>query len=132
MARKRYFTVEQANAIVKAIRPLIEEILAIRQDLVERQEQLWKVVEQALGNGGSRMASQLVLEFERLQRIVEDIQATGALIKDVNVGLVDFPAWRDGREVYLCWKYGEEEIAFWHEIEDGFAGRQPLDTFPGE
>ena len=51
------------------------------------------------------------------------------LIKDINLGLLDFPALKDGREVYLCWQYGEGEIAFWHEVEAGFAGRQPIDSF---
>jgi hypothetical protein len=51
------------------------------------------------------------------------------LIKDVNLGLLDFPALKDGREVYFCWQYGEGEIAFWHEIEAGYAGRQPIDGF---
>jgi hypothetical protein len=53
----------------------------------------------------------------------------GVLIKDINTGLLDFPAIRDEREVYLCWKFGEDDIAFWHEIEEGFAGRQSIDNF---
>ena len=57
------------------------------------------------------------------------IQDTGALIKDINIGLLDFPALRDGREVYLCWQYGEGDIAYWHEIDAGYEGRQPIDSF---
>ena len=68
-------------------------------------------------------------DFEKLDLLVHHILDTGVLIKDINIGLLDFPAFKDGREVYLCWQYGEGEIAFWHEIEAGYAGRQPISTF---
>jgi hypothetical protein len=71
----------------------------------------------------------MVQDFEKFDVLIHEIQATGVLIKDINLGLLDFPALKDGREVYLCWQYGEGEIAFWHEIEAGFAGRQPIDSF---
>ena len=63
---------------------------------------------------------------EELDGIVEEIEASGAHLKDVQLGLVDFPAEREGEIVYLCWQFGEPEVAFWHRVEDGFAGRQPL------
>jgi hypothetical protein len=126
----RYFTLEQANAIVKAIRPLIGEILQIRQAIVDRQPQVWPVVAKSAGNGGSKEASQMVQEFQRLDHLVREIQATGAVLKDINTGLVDFTTLRNGREVYLCWKYGEEKIAYWHEIDAGFAGRKLWDEKP--
>jgi len=69
----------------------------------------------------------------QLQKAVNQIQATGCLVKDLDEGLVDFPTLRDGEEVYLCWKLGEERIAYWHGMEEGFAGRKPLeDEIPGE
>jgi hypothetical protein len=71
----------------------------------------------------------MVQDFERLDVLVHQIQDLGVLIKDINLGLLDFPALKDGRGVYLCWRYGEGEIAYWHEIEAGFAGRQPIETF---
>lgn len=123
----RYFTLPQANAIVIAIRPLVREILSIRDAIIERQAEVWPVIEKAVGNGGNQAASQMVREFDRLDHLVREIQATGAILKDLNLGLVDFPALREGREIYLCWKYGEGEIGFWHEVEDGFAGRQPVE-----
>lgn len=125
----RYFTLQEANAALTVIRPLMDEVQAIRLDLLARQPDVWPVVERAAGNGGSRTASKLVREFERFDALVHQIQATGALFKDINLGLLDFPALKDGREVYLCWKYGEGEIAHWHEIELGYAGRQPIDNF---
>jgi hypothetical protein len=69
------------------------------------------------------------LEFKRLDVLVHKIRDTGVLFKDINLGLLDFPALKDGREIYLCWKYGEGEIAFWHEIEAGYAGRRPIASF---
>ncbi|OGO33401.1 MAG: hypothetical protein A2Z16_00810 [Chloroflexi bacterium RBG_16_54_18] len=121
----RYFTFEQANAMVRMIRPMMAEILRLRQLILDRQPEVWPVVEKAAGNGGSREASLAAREFQRLDSLVREIQATGAVIKDINHGLVDFPAMKEEREVYLCWKYGEEEIRFWHEIDTGFASRQP-------
>src|SRR6266700_1051314 len=64
--------------------------------------------------------------MEELDGIVAEIEASGAHLKDVQLGLVDFPAELDGEIVYLCWQFGEPEVAFWHRIEDGFAGRRPL------
>jgi len=125
--KPRYFTFEQANAMVRMIRPMMAEILRLRQAILDRQPEVWPVVEKAAGNGGSREASLAAREFQRLDSLVREIQATGAVIKDINHGLVDFPAVREEREVYLCWKYGEEEIRFWHEIDTGYASRQPWD-----
>jgi len=123
------FTLEQARSTLTEIRPLMDEIQAIRQKILTRRPNVWPVVERAAGNGGSQAASKLVREFERLDALVHQVQDTGVLFKDINLGLLDFPALRNGREVYLCWKYGEEDIEFWHEIEAGYAGRQPITSF---
>ena len=126
---ERYFTLQEANAAVDVIRPLVEEVQAIRKVVLARSPDLWPALERSAGNGGSRTLSRLVQEFERLDELVHAILAAGAEIKDLSVGLLDFPAWRADHAVYLCWKHGENEIEFWHEIEDGFAGRQPIATF---
>ena len=125
----RQFTLQEANQALDVIRPLMDEIQKIRQEILARRPEIWPMVERSAGNGGSQAASKLVKEFERLDALVHQVQATGALFKDINLGLLDFPALRDGREVYLCWKYGEDDIAFWHEIEAGYAGRQSINTF---
>ncbi|HSQ26401.1 MAG TPA: DUF2203 domain-containing protein [Anaerolineales bacterium] len=121
---KRYFTIEVANAVVLAIRPIIAEILELRQVILKREPEIWPVVSKAAGNGGSDQASKMTEDFARLNRLAGEVQATGAEIKDINTGLVDFLALRDGREVYLCWQFGEDEVLFWHELEGGFANRQ--------
>lgn len=124
---EHYFTLEEANATVQVIRPVVREILQIRAAVLERQPEVWPVVEKAAGNGGSRAASELAQEFGRLDNLVREILATGAILKDINTGLVDFLSKRGDREVYLCWKYGEGQIDFWHDLDSGFDGRQPID-----
>lgn len=121
-----YFTLEQAQAALDIIRPLVGEILEIRQSILKREPEVWPVLAKAAGNGGSKVASEIAQEFGRLDQVVRAILATGALLKDINLGLVDFPAWLERREIYLCWKYGEATIGFWHEIDGSFSGRRPI------
>lgn len=125
----RYFTLQEANATLDVIRPLIEDVQAIRRKILDKQPEAWPAMEKAAGNGGNRALSSMVQDFEKLDALIHRIQETDVLIKDINLGLLDFPALKDGREVYLCWQYGEGEIAFWHEIEAGYAGRQSIESF---
>jgi hypothetical protein len=125
----KFFTLEQANDALKVIRPLMEEIQSIRQKILEKQPETWTAIEKSVGNGGNRTLSRMVRDFERLDALVHRILDTGAQIKDINIGLLDFSAMKDGREVYLCWQYGEGEIAYWHEVDAGYTGRQPIDRF---
>lgn len=125
----RYFTLTEANATLTLIRPWVEEAIRIRDEVMARQPEIWPVIERAVGNGGNAAISKVFFDFNRLDDLVHRIQETGAIVKDISIGLVDFPALREGREVYLCWKYGEEQIQFWHEPEAGFAGRQPIEQF---
>ena len=122
----RYFTLDEASATLDLIRPLLAEIQEIRQTILEKQPEVWPVLAKSAGNGGSLAASQVEHEFSRLNQLVHRIQATGAVLKDLDLGLIDFPAQRNGREVYLCWKYDEDQIRYWHDLDTGFAGRQPL------
>jgi hypothetical protein len=124
-----YFTLAEANAALQIIKPLMEKIQAIRKNILAQKPEAWSVVEKAAGNGGSKAASLLAMDFEQLDQCVHQIQTIGAVLKDINLGLLDFSAWRADHEVYLCWKYGEQNIEYWHEIEAGFAGRQPIETF---
>ena len=125
----QYFTLQEANETLNIIRPLMDEVQVIRQKILENQPEAWPAIEKSAGNGGNRALSNLVQEFEKLDALVHQIQDTGAQIKDINTGLLDFSALKNGREVYLCWQHGEDDIQYWHEIEAGFAGRQPIDLF---
>jgi len=125
----KYFTLQEANEALISIRTWMDEIQTIRAEILKHQPEIWSVMEKSAGNGGNPTLSRMVKSFDRLDALIHAIQDSGALIKDINTGLLDFPALRDGREVYLCWKYGEGDIEFWHEIEDGFAGRQSIELF---
>jgi len=125
----QYFTLQEANEALNTIRPLMDEVQAIRQKILQNQPEAWPAIEKSAGNGGNRALGRMVQDFEKLDALVHQIQDTGAQIKDINIGLLDFSALKDGREVYLCWQYGETDIAFWHEVEEGYAGRQPIENF---
>ena len=125
----RYFSLQEANETLNIIRPLVDDIQTIREAILKNQPEAWPAIEKSAGNGGNRALSNMVKDFEKLDTLVHQIQDMGVLIKDINLGLLDFPPVKDGREVYLCWQYGEGEIAFWHEVEAGFAGRQSIETF---
>lgn len=120
------FTVEEANALLPQVRELIENILKARQQALAKRPDLWPVLETAAGNGGSKKAGELLAVFTKFEQAVLALQEMGCQLKGVEQGLVDFPAEMDGRQVYLCWKYNEPEILFWHDIDAGFAGRQRL------
>ena len=129
----RYFTPDEANAALEELRPLAEEMVGRRQALVEAQERRASLGAQVVTNGGDLTPSDFAEADEELEqaatelaRVVERIQAEGVLIKDLDRGLLDFPALREGEEILLCWELGEDHVAFWHGVEEGFAGRKPL------
>jgi len=126
---QKFFTLQEANQALKIIRPLMDEVQAIREKILANQPEAWPAIEKSAGNGGNQALSRMVDDFEKLDSIIHQILDTGVQIKDINIGLLDFSATRNGHEVYLCWKYGEEDIAFWHDIEAGYAGRQPIESF---
>jgi hypothetical protein len=126
-SEKKYFTVEEAN---KAL-PLLRVVTTLAGDLRERQQRLTGLMD----TGAPSPAHQEELEgmraeFERGQEQMrayqEELAKLHVELKDFFTGLVDFPAQRDGREVYLCWRLGEAEVAHWHELDAGFSGRQSL------
>ena len=125
----QYFTLQEANEALQIIRPLMDEVQKIRQKILANQPEAWPAIEKSAGNGGNKALSRMVQDFEQLDALIHQILDTGVQIKDINTGLLDFSATRDGREVYLCWKHGEYEIAFWHEVDAGFSGRQPIESF---
>jgi hypothetical protein len=127
------FTPDEANAALTELRPLVEELVADKRALDEAQERADEVSSRISGNGGdlppARLAEVHDLVSRRataLARTLEQIQSLGVVVKDLDSGLVDFPSVRDGEDVLLCWQLGEDEVAFWHRYEDGYAGRRPI------
>jgi hypothetical protein len=133
MAR-RYFTPEEANALLPEVREAAEVLVGHRRALIEATAKRTHLASQIAGNGGDfdpqeprELEEELEGEAAAVGHAVERLEGLGVLVKDADRGLVDFPALREsGEEVLLCWQVGEDEIAFWHGVEEGFAGRKPL------
>ena len=134
--KKKYFTVAEANASLPLVRSIVKDLTELAIDMRARYERLMHVQP---GTGGTSDAHQKELqraqeEFEhdqdRLRDYEQELTDLGVCLKDYQAGLIDFPCWVDNREVYLCWRLGEPEVAFWHEIDAGFAGRRRLTANP--
>jgi hypothetical protein len=131
--KKKYFTVAQANASLPLMRVILRDVTALARDLQERHERLMRILPSdriTIGEAHREELEQVRAEFEReQQRMLEyqqELESLGVELKDYNTGLIDFLHWMDGREVYLCWRLGEPEVLYWHDLEAGFAGRQRL------
>ena len=126
VADRRYFTVTEADALLPRLTILLDQLRAARKAIRAARADLLPVLEAAVGNGGSRKAGDLLPEFRRMEEALLRIREIGCELKDIDQGLLDFPALVENHEIYLCWRYGEDRIRYWHEMDEGFAGRQPL------
>ena len=129
----RTFTPEAANEALAEVRPLAERMVAARQELADAQRAQAELVAVIAGNGGGVDSAELAQAAKEVERLageivgaVQQIQDLGAVVKDVDSGLVDFPAVHRGQDVLLCWRLGEDEVGYWHDLESGFAGRREL------
>jgi hypothetical protein len=120
------FTLAEANALVAQLDELLGEMTQQRDQIVAMGDLLQPVLQRAGGNGGSKAGGEYLLLLQRFNASLSFVQELGCELKDLDQGLIDFPSYRDGKLVYLCWKRGEPKIEFWHDIESGFGGRQPL------
>lgn len=123
----RYFTLAEARSLLPRVKELMQAAQTARSEILRLRPELWPVLRSAALNGGSREAGEALFQFKKLEAGVKGILALGVVVKDVDAGLVDFLGTRAGHDIYLCWRYGEEDISYWHEIEAGFAGRRPID-----
>lgn len=129
----KYFTLDEATALLPTLRPILEQIIGLRARLERTERDLVSLHWKARTNGhveyqgsfgeGQSARSTLLAEINAL---LVQIHELGVELKDPSLGLIDFPSLREGREVYLCWRLGETAIGYWHELDTGFAGRQPL------
>ncbi len=123
---QKLFSVEEANALLPELKKLLDEARARRDAMREKAPDLQPILEAASSNGGGKKGSEFGVDAYRLHLSVGRITELGVVLKDLDSGLLDFPHSREGRVVFLCWHPPEERVGFWHEIEAGYAGRQPL------
>jgi hypothetical protein len=131
--KKKYFTAAQANASLPLVRAIVSDIVHRAAELRERHERLRGVGpsdQTSLDKAHREEVSQIQADLERDQEAISEyfaeLSRLGIELKDPFTGLVDFPCWMNDHEVYLCWRHGEPEVAHWHELDAGFAGRQKL------
>ena len=130
---RRHFILEEANALLPWLRETLAGVMPLRDELAARQAELLALLRDRRGNGASskeKEATELQRTVDRvtqqLQRRLREISDKGIIVRDLGRWLVDFPSYREGREVYLCWIRGEEQIGYWHETNTGYGSRQPL------
>lgn len=129
----KLFTVDEANRLIPRLTELLKQLKELRDEGEELQARL-AAEEKKIERNGHGISEAEAAEIHRrlgqlmdaVGAIVREIHEHGCELKDVEMGLVDFPALREGRRVYLCWRLGEPRLMYWHEIDAGFAGRQPL------
>jgi hypothetical protein len=131
----RLFTLTEAERTRREVEPVLIEAIELRRKLAPLDEDLSAVATRIQWSGGLAVDYEKTarVRFERerltdsLKEALEKIQSTGCVVKDLDTGLLDFPAIVNNEEVYLCWRLGEERIRFWHRQDEGFSGRKPLD-----
>ena len=129
----RLFTLDEANAALVELRPIVARMVEHRRKLTAAQKRQAELVMRVASNGGDmapsdlrEVADTIQAEATAISECAEQINAAGAQVKSLEEGLLDFPAQRGDEVVLLCWKLGEDEIAYWHGVDEGFAGRKPL------
>ena len=129
------FTLAEAESLLPQVGQLLREAVSLKSDYQEAEQAVDGLLQRIMISGGLVVDRERALEErgrrdrtgDRLKGMVERIQEMGCVIKDLDMGLVDFPTLFRGEEVYLCWKMDEPGIAYWHGVHEGFAGRKPID-----
>ena len=127
-----YFTREEAEALLPAITLILHRIQDEREKMSTIEGELEALQVQSMGNGHhlhervQSLQRAVVEAVQSMRNAIEELQEVGCELKDPDTGLIDFLSLRNGREVYLCWRLGEDRIRFWHDLDTGIAGRQPL------
>jgi hypothetical protein len=131
---KRVFTPAEANSALDEVRAAAERLVEVRARMRELVRAQGSLVTAIGGNGGGYAASDLNAAQAELEQLSEraggcvaELEELGVTVKDLDLGLLDFPALHEGREIELCWHVGEPSVAYWHELGAGYAGRKPID-----
>jgi hypothetical protein len=126
LVHERHFTRAEASALLPQLTTLLSQLRDARDELTDTETHE-ALSEAAPTNGGGEQGRRVGIAFLEVRRLIDTVEQAGIVLRDIDRGLIDFPALIDGREVYLCWELGEEEVAYWHDLEGGYGGRKPLD-----
>jgi hypothetical protein len=126
LVHERHFTRAEANALLPRLNELLSQLRDSKDELTDTEAHE-ALSDAAPSNGGGDEGKRVGVAFLEVRRMLETIEQAGIVLRDIDRGLVDFPAVIDGREVYLCWELGEAEVAYWHDLDGGYGGREPLD-----
>jgi hypothetical protein len=131
---RRLFTPAEANSALEQVRPAAERLVALRARMRELVTEQGRHVTTIGGNGAGYAATDLGAAQAELAELVKaaaalvaELEEIGVVVKDLDVGLLDFPALREGEAVELCWQVGEDAVRYWHPLEAGYRGRKPID-----
>ena len=122
---EKHFTLDEANALLPELRDLLRGIQSVRTHLVVDLERAAPVLQLSRSNGGGQETSGYLTRIHELNDQLGRLAELGIQLKDIDRGLIDFPAWRGEQEVFLCWHLDEDDVRYWHDLESGYAGRQP-------
>lgn len=131
----RRFNHAEAQSLIPQVDRLLRDAVALKAEFQEAEREFNSFKGRIAMTGGMVVDREPVLDARhrrdgaggRLRAVIEEVQDIGCLIKDLDIGLIDFPTLLRGKEVYLCWKLGETSIGFWHGVDEGFRGRKPID-----
>lgn len=123
---ERHFTRAEANALLPQLKAMLDQLRESKDELTDAEAHE-ALGEAAPSNGGGEEGRQVGVAFLEVRRLLEMIEQAGIVLRDIDRGLVDFPALLDDREIYLCWELGEDEVGYWHDLDAGYGGREPLD-----
>jgi hypothetical protein len=131
--KRQLYSLAEANAMLPLLRAILRDVTALQADLRERYERLVRLQKtEGMDKVHRDEVQQMIEDFERAQDKMREyefeLEKLSVELKDYDTGLIDFRHMKDGREVYLCWKLGEPEVAHWHELDAGFGGRQKIST----
>ena len=121
------FTVDKANTILPKVKKRFDEILCCKNNVMDIQEELQNLSDSNCGfEKFIKKKQELNHAVTSLYNMIQELEDMGIMIKSVDEGLLDFPSIRDDEEIWLCWKFGENQVKFWHRKEEGFMGRKPI------
>jgi hypothetical protein len=123
---QKLFSVKEANGLIPHLRGRLAKAQAEKQRMMEMKPELEKAQQRHIYDWGTPLGVQYIEILDAFHQAMRDIEDLGVLVKDFDLGLCDFPHKREGRVVLLCWKQDEEEVSWWHDLDAGFAGRQPI------